>query len=58
MIRDRFGCPPDYNPGFCDEPEEDMCIRCWKCWCRENAGELDDAANIVGAYVYVSNFME
>lgn len=26
------GCPPDCNPGFCDDPDEDTCNRCWAGW--------------------------
>lgn len=26
------GCPPDYNPGFCDDPDEEICDRCWASW--------------------------
>lgn len=23
------GCPPDCYPGFCDDPDEEICDRCW-----------------------------
>lgn len=23
-------CPPDYNPGFCDEVDNEICQRCWE----------------------------
>lgn len=26
------GCPPDCNPGFCDDPDEEICDRCWANW--------------------------
>lgn len=26
------GCPPDCNPGFCDDPDEEICGRCWANW--------------------------
>lgn len=26
------GCPPDCNPGFCDDPDEEICDRCWASW--------------------------
>lgn len=26
------GCPPDCNPGFCDDPTEEECDRCWASW--------------------------
>ena len=26
------GCPPDRNPGFCDDPDEEICDRCWAAW--------------------------
>jgi len=26
------GCPPDCNPGFCDDPDEEICDHCWANW--------------------------
>ena len=50
MIHEQFGCPPDYNPGFCYEPTDDECTRCWRGWFRENGWQLDQARQIVKAY--------
>lgn len=51
MFRDTFGCPPEYNPGFCYEPDEDECTRCWREWCKENGHEVSQALKITGAFV-------
>lgn len=25
---EEMGCPPDRNPGFCDDPDAEMCFNC------------------------------
>ena len=40
------GCPPDPGAYFCrraEDPDEDICSRCWECYLRAVADGVDPA---------------